>query len=650
MSLGKLGFECSHKGKQGKLKFVVVKTNAVPLLGFRSCQELNLIKIIFAVDNVKPEEEYQDVFKGIGLFPGEYHIKIDETVSPVVNPPYRILQALHSRVTDELDRMEKLEIVTKVDEPTDWVNSIVIVEKPQSKSLRICIDPKSLNSAIKCKHYRTRTIDDLLHKLKGAKIFSKVDARSGYWNVKLSKESSYLTTFNTPFGRYRFLRLPFGLKLAQDVFQKRINKTFQDIPGIKIVADDILIFSTTMEQHNAILRKPFDRARKYGVKFNLGKGSLQMDEVRFYRHHISRDGLKAGPSKIGAITALKPPESKSELQILLGMVNFLSRFSLNLSDVAAPLRQLLKKNVQFQWNKTYDKVHSEIIQLLRKAPVLTYFDSSKDITVQCDASQNGVVACLMQDEKPIAYASKALTDTQQRWTQIEKELFSIVFGCEKFHEYVYGHNIQIQNDHKPLEPTFKKDLCKTPPRLQRMLLKLQKYDITMQFTPGKDVPVADLLSQKNRTKLDSCNQKFPEEVEYHVHAMYSHVSVADVRLQELHTASKADAQYQLLCKTIEEGWPNDRIGCPKGIAEYWCIREDLHIVDSLIFKGNRLVIPPNMRKYFLEKLHTAHLSIEKTKSRARQVAYWPRIDNDIEVMISHCSICQRHRFSNKKDH
>ena len=117
---GQAEFECSHKGKQSKLKFVVVKTNAVPLLGFRSCQELNLIKVILAVDNIKPEE-YQDVFNG------EYHIKIDETVSPVFNPPRRIP---HSRVKDELDRMEYLEIVAKVDEPTDWVNSIVIVEKP----------------------------------------------------------------------------------------------------------------------------------------------------------------------------------------------------------------------------------------------------------------------------------------------------------------------------------------------------------------------------------------------------------------------------------------------------------------------------------------------------------------------------------------
>ena len=203
----------------------MVKKNAVPLLGFRSCQELNLIKAILAVDNIKPEEEYQDEFKGIGLCPGEYHIKIDETVSTLVNPPHRIPQALHSRVKDGLDRMEKLQIVAKVEEPTDWVNSIVIVEKPQSKSLCICIDPKSLNSAIKHEHYRTRTIDDL-HKLKGAKIFSKVDARSGYWNVNLSKESSHLTTFNTPFGQYRILRLPFGLKSAQDVFLKRIDETF----------------------------------------------------------------------------------------------------------------------------------------------------------------------------------------------------------------------------------------------------------------------------------------------------------------------------------------------------------------------------------------------------------------------------------------
>ena len=169
-----------------------------------------------------------------------------------------------------------------------------------------------------------------------------------------------------------------------------------------------------MEEHNATLRKLFDRARKYGVKFNLEKSSFQMNEVSFYGHHISRDGLKADPSEIMPITDMKPPEWKSELQTLLGMVNFLSRYAPNLADVAVPLRQLVKKNVQFQYNKTYDKVHSEIIHLLCKAPVLTYFDSSQDITIQCDASQNGVGACLMQDEKPIAYASKVLTDTQQR--------------------------------------------------------------------------------------------------------------------------------------------------------------------------------------------------------------------------------------------
>ena len=139
-----------------------------------------------------------------------------------------------------------------------------------------------------------------------------------------------------------------------------------------------------------------------------------MDEVRFYGHHISRDGMKAGPSKITAIADMKPPELKRELQTLLRMVNCLSRYTPNLADVATPLRQLVKKNVQFQWNKSYDKVHNEIIQLMCKAPVLTYFNSSKDIAMQCDASQNGVGACLMQVEKPIAYASKALTDTQLR--------------------------------------------------------------------------------------------------------------------------------------------------------------------------------------------------------------------------------------------
>ena len=161
-------------------------------------------------------------------------------------------------------------------------------------------------------------------------------------------------------------------------------------------------------------------------------------------------------------------------------------------------------------------------------------------------------------------------------TNRKRTIFSCT-GCEKFHEYVYGCNIRIHNDHKPLEPIFKKDLFKTPPRLQRMLLRLQKYDITMLFTPGKDLSVADLTSQKIAQNWIAASKKFSGEVEYYVHAMYSHVPVADVRLQELlHTASKADAQYQLLHKTIEDGWPNDRKGFPKGIPKYWCIK-DIHM-------------------------------------------------------------------------
>ena len=155
--------------------------------------------------------KYPDCFNGIGKFDGRYHIIIDPTVSPVIHPPRRVIIALKDDIKEELDEMVSKGIIAKVKEPTAWVNSLVYRRKPNGK-LRICLDPKDLNRAIQREHHFIATLEDILPKLSGAKIFSIIDAKCGYWNVQLDEESTYLTTFNSPFGRYRFLRMPFGKK------------------------------------------------------------------------------------------------------------------------------------------------------------------------------------------------------------------------------------------------------------------------------------------------------------------------------------------------------------------------------------------------------------------------------------------------------
>ena len=208
--------------------------------------------------------EYADCFNGIGCFEGEFHITLDPAVPPVIHPPRRVPEALQELVKKELDSLEAQGIITKVSEPTDWVNSLVCITKPNG-TLRLCLDPKDLNKAIKRPHHHTPTIDEILPKLNGAQYFSIVDARSGYWNIKLDHQSSLYTTFNSPHGRYRFLRLPFGLICAQDIFQKKVDEVFGDLPGVTGIADDIVISGRTRSEHDKNLKAVMERAQETGV-------------------------------------------------------------------------------------------------------------------------------------------------------------------------------------------------------------------------------------------------------------------------------------------------------------------------------------------------------------------------------------------------
>ena len=213
---------------------------------------------------------YPEVFNGVGKLEPAYNIKLTDKVIPVVHPPRKVPASLREKLKNELDDMEKNEIIAKVDEPTEWVNSLVIVEKPDGK-LRLCLDPRNLNKAIKREHYQLPTFDEISTRISGATLFSKLDANHGYWQIPLDEESSLLTTMNTPFGRYRFKRLPFGIHSAQEVFHKRINQAFDDIDKVETDIDDILVWGQTKEDHDRGLISTLERTRKIGLTLNIKK-------------------------------------------------------------------------------------------------------------------------------------------------------------------------------------------------------------------------------------------------------------------------------------------------------------------------------------------------------------------------------------------
>ncbi|RXN18696.1 Retrovirus-related Pol polyprotein from transposon 297 [Labeo rohita] len=393
--------------------------------------------------------------------------------------------------------MAELEIrgvISKVSKPTPWVSSLCITEK-KNGTLRVCLDPRDLNRAILRQHYNIPTLEDIWCKLAGKKLFTILDEKDGYWQIKLDEESAELCAFNTPQGRYRFHLMPFGIKSASEVFQCLNSESFGDIEGVFMEADDMIIAAATKAEHDAILKRVMNRAESLNVKFNKDKLQYMVNEVTYLGHVTTSDGVKLDESKVSAILQLFPPTDRKALQCLLGMTRYLSQYTPNKATLTAPLRLLLRKDITWQWHPEQQTAVDQLKTAITTASVLRYFDPKEPIEVQADASKDGLGATLMQKQQPIAYASRALSAAEKNYAQIEKELLAIVFALRKFHQYVYGVPIRVQSDHKPLEAIFSKPIGATPAHLQRMLLQLQRYDIHIVFTPGNQMLIADTLSR-----------------------------------------------------------------------------------------------------------------------------------------------------------
>ncbi|VDI83090.1 Hypothetical predicted protein [Mytilus galloprovincialis] len=291
--------KCSLYLKDKNCEFFVTDTNQSPLLGFKASNELGLIHVIMTVqaDVDDPVKSFPKVFTGLGCLEKPYHIKIDSSVNPVINPPRKIPAALREKLKGTLKEMEDKEVIRKVDEPTDWVNSLVVVEKPKTGKLRICLDPRNLNKAIKREHFALPTIEDITTRLTGAKYLSKLDCNSGYWQLRMVKESPLLTTFNSPFGRYCFLRMPFGIKSAQEVFQKRVSQLFENLKGVETDIDDILVWGTTRKEHDDRLRSVLNRCQEVGLTLNAEKMQVSSKRGDVHRTYSKRRWSKTRSGK-----------------------------------------------------------------------------------------------------------------------------------------------------------------------------------------------------------------------------------------------------------------------------------------------------------------------------------------------------------------
>ena len=654
--------------------FVVdVPGKTPPILGLQACSSLGLISrsdddIITgsgkeneenaAVDDltVKPLTkddlltEYKDRFEGLGSYE-PYHLTLDDDAVPFVAAPRRIAPALHDRLKIKLDQMENDGVVAKVNQPTDFVVSPQIVEKKDG-SLRICLDPGNLNKWIKREHFPIPKFEDVKARIGKKKFFTVFDQKDSYWQVPIDEESSFILTFNTPFGRYRFLRMPFGISSASEVLQHRVYKAFGDIKGVEVIADDMLVGAEDEETHDRLVRQVMERAREKNVVLNPKKIQYKQQQVKYFGCIIGHDGIRPDPGKVKAMVNIPTPADKSAVHRLLGVVNSFKDFIPNVSTLTAPIRTLLKKETDFQWLPEHDKALAEIKKTLTSEPVMRHFDHSKPVKIQADASSTGIGACLLQDNGPVAYASRALRDNERRWFQIEKEMLAVTYGAESFSDYLIGKTVEVENDHKPLVTIFNKPLHNASPRIQTMLMRLLRHQLEIKYVPGTRLYIADMLSRAHPSAPPAASDPTVVHCDHRIHELFIDalsLVVSDSRLQQIKSMTADDPVMQKLKKLIVQGWPTHRTDLSPEVKDYWNIRGELHIAGDLIFRGEQLVIPPGLRKEMLDLVHQGHLGMDKCKNRAKRSMAWPGMTTQIEQMIADCDVCLKYQKKNAKE-
>ena len=627
-----------------KVDFVIVNEAFTPLLSGNAAQAMGLItvnygnfKVVNGISTASHSyiHQFPAVFKDTpGILPGKrVHLTVEDGATPVVRCARTLPEARKDAVKAELQRLVDESIIVPIDEPTDWVSQMSVAEK--KAGIRICIDPRPLNEVLKREHYKLPVLDDVLPELTSACKFSVCDLKSGYLHCELDHESSLLTTFATPFGRFRWLRLPFGLKVSSEIFQKRLHQALEGLEGVRCIADDVIVWGRSNEEHDARVSLFLQRCSEIGISLNKEKCRFRLSEIPFMGHVVSNKGLKPDPSKVEAILKMEPPTDKAGVERLRGTVNYLSRFVPKLTDVMRPISDLTHPDVEWSWTSSHDKAFEEVKHLLTVAPVLAYFDPSKELSIQCDASGQGLGAALLQEGRPLAYASRALSDTETRYATIEKEMLAIVFALEKWHQYTFGRPLTVYSDHKPLEAIMKKPLDRAPKRLQGMLVRALAYDIKVQYLKGNDMFLADTLSRASLPYISVNDQE-----EFEIINALKYLVMPDARIREIRQHTNDDLALQPLKQTIQEGWPDHQSALLPLVVPYFSIRDELAVTDGLVFRGERLVIPKSLRSQIKKDIHCCHQGIESCLRRAREHVFWPGMNKEVKEWIQTCEACR----------
>ena len=312
-----------------------------------------------------------------------------------------------------------------------------------------------MNEALEREPYYTWSIEEIMAKFHGMTRFNIADFNKGYWMVELDPESRKYTTMALDIGRFQWTRLPMGSVVAQDIFQRKLDGIFLNVPGVTGIADDMVIYGRTDLEHDKHLVNFLDICRKNTLMLNPDKMQFRLPQVSFVGHQWSAKGLSPDPKKIAAVKRMDLPRDVDTMRSFLGLVNYLNRFSLCLAEISATLREICRQDMEFEQTESVCVAFSKTKEEISKNVTLPYFNPKSETTLQTDASKKGLGAVILQNPKPVMFASWALTGAEKNYQNLERECLAMIWGMEKFHYFLYGKKFTLETNQKPLVSIYK---------------------------------------------------------------------------------------------------------------------------------------------------------------------------------------------------
>ena len=684
------------KHKSSRTAIIVRNLNHKILIGWKSCIELALIptnfpqqmrtdgKPIIVPDNctnkecnetysmstasrnsLTPKEiavaltkEFRSVLsdelstKPMKARPMPIHIK-------TVYKPYRttvartIPKRYEAPAKTAIKELIKRGVIIPVTEPTEWCSPAFFVSKPDGKRVRLVTDFTRLNQFVERAVHPFPSSEEIVRAIPHtAKFFAKLDAVHGYFQLALDEESSYKTTFLLPSGRYRYLRAPMGLNASSDEWCRNSDVVIEGLNYAKKIVDDILVWAPDLPTLHTRLRTILRKCKEYNITISRSKFEISRSII-FAGYKVSDTGIGPDPQRTRAIRDFPRPNNIHDLRSFLGLANTLGHFVPDLVHMTAEIRKLTKAKHAYIWLDEHEREFEAAKELLAKEMLVQAFNPEWTTSLYTDASRlYGMGYALIQNDpndvnkiSMVTCGSKSLTDTQKRYSTVELECLAILVGIKKCDCYLRGlKNFQVFTDHKPLLGVFDKETYALEnQRLMRMREKLTQYTFQVNYIPGKNNTIADALSRA---------PVFPAEEE-DLQTMSTAATLTIEHDEEFHCmsaeldnmVSTAENNYKAIVAALRNSDKN-----PPNIPQYQQLKRVWHRLslsdekeDLIMYDNTRIFVPCNSINKIVKLLHKGHPGITKSRELARQLYFWPGMNNDISQVVENCEACQEIR-------